>query len=227
MNSMKDNTTAHPASEYDKNIRKSIPCYEQFHEATINIVSSYIDAPTTWIDVGCGSGTFVEKAYEVFRTTKFILADPSAAMLDLARDKLNGKDRVAILKPTAAEELDLDERAEVISAIQSLHYLDADGRRRAVRNCHHLLRPSGMFITFENIRPLTGKGTDIGKRNWQDYEVRAGKSIEEARKHVDRLGVEFFPITIEEHLKLLREAGFSVVELLWYSYVQAGFYCIK
>jgi tRNA (cmo5U34)-methyltransferase len=227
INAMRDNTTAHSAAEYDRNIRKSIPCYDQFHEATINIVSSYMDAPTTWIDVGCGTGTFVERAYEVFRTTKFVLVDPSAAMLDLAKDKLSGKDRVAILGPTNAEHLDLDEQADVISAIQSSHYLDANGRRRAVRNCYHLLRPDGMFITFENIRPLTEKGTDIGKRSWQDYEIRAGKSKEEARKHVDRLGVEFFPITIEEHLRLLREAEFSVVELLWYSYVQAGFYCIK
>ena len=224
---MKDNTTAHPAAEYDRNIRKSIPYYDQFHEETINIVSSYLDAPTIWIDVGCGTGTLVEKAHEVFRTTKFVVADPSAAMLDLAKDKLSAKDRVEVLKPTTAEQLDLDEQVDVISAIQSLHYLDPNGRRQAVRNCHHLLRPGGMFITFENIRPLTDKGIDIGKRSWQDYEVRAGKSIEEARKHVDRLGVEFFPITIEEHLRLLREANFSVVELLWYSYVQAGFYCIK
>jgi len=224
---MKNNTTAHPAAEYDKNIRKSIPYYDQFHEATINIVSSYLDAPITWIDVGCGTGTFVERAYKIFRTTKFVLVDPSVAMLDLAKDKLSGKDRIEILGPTTAEQMDLNEQADVISAIQSLHYLDVKERCRAVRNCHHLLRPGGMFITFENILPLTEKGTDIGKRSWQDYEVRAGKSKEEARKHVDRLGVEFFPITIEEHLGLYREADFSVVELLWYSYVQAGFYCIK
>lgn len=34
-------------------------------------------------------------------------------------------------------------------------------------------------------------------------------------------------ITIEEHLTLLRNSGFRVVEILWRSYLQAGFYCIK
>jgi tRNA (cmo5U34)-methyltransferase len=104
MKSMKDNTTAHPAAEYDKNIRKGIPCYDQFHEATISIVSAYLDAPTFWVDAGCGTGTFVEKAYGVFRTTKFVLADPSPAMLKLVKDKINGKDRAAILGPTTDEQ---------------------------------------------------------------------------------------------------------------------------
>ncbi len=82
------------------------------------IVSSHTDAPTTWIDVGCGTGTFVQKAYEVFRTTKSILVDSSAAMLDWPREKLSGKDRVSILKPIKAEQLNIDEQADVITAIQ-------------------------------------------------------------------------------------------------------------
>jgi tRNA (cmo5U34)-methyltransferase len=222
-----DNTTAHPAGEYDKNIRKSIPFYDQFHEAAINVVAAYIHDPMIWIDVGCGTGTFVERAYDSFPTVEFIMTDPSAAMLDLAKAKLTGKNRATVLAPVTAEKLDIPKRADVVSAIQSLHYLDANGRKQAVQNCFHLLRKGGIFVTFENIKPLTDKGTEIGTSNWQGFEVRAGKSIDEARKHVQRSGVEFFPITVEEHLRLLREANFSVVELLWYSYVQAGFYCIK
>jgi len=45
--------------------------------------------------------------------------------------------------------------------------------------------------------------------------------------HLKRFNVEYFPINIEEHLSLLRKSGFSVVEMFWYSYMQAGFYCIK
>jgi len=42
-----------------------------------------------------------------------------------------------------------------------------------------------------------------------------------------RRGVEVFPITIEEHLKLLKECGFTSVNVLWQSYLQAGFWAIK
>jgi tRNA (cmo5U34)-methyltransferase len=222
-----DNTTAHPAGDYDRNIRKSIPLYDHFHEATIDLVSIVLPRPQVWVDVGCGTGTLVEKALCTFPTTEFIISDASAAMLELATEKLKGRDRVRVLEPVIAEELRFPKPADVVTAIQSLHYLNAERRKMAVMNCFRQMQKGGVFVTFENIRPLSDKGVEIGKEYWQRSEVKAGKSEEEARKHVHRLGVEFFPITIEEHLKLLREVRFETVEMLWYSYVQAGFYCIK
>ena len=34
-------------------------------------------------------------------------------------------------------------------------------------------------------------------------------------------------MTVEEHLNLMRESGFRVVELLWFSNMQAGFWGMK
>ena len=36
-----------------------------------------------------------------------------------------------------------------------------------------------------------------------------------------------FPITIEQHLEMLKNAGFKSVNILWVSYMQAGFWAIK
>jgi hypothetical protein len=35
-----DNATAHPASEYDQNVRKTIPYRDNLHEAAINLMRS-------------------------------------------------------------------------------------------------------------------------------------------------------------------------------------------
>jgi len=61
--------------------------------------------------------------------------------------------------------------------------------------------------------------------NRQRFQMERGKSA--AASHIKRFGVEYFPVSIEEHLSLLRETGFKSVELLWFSYLQAGFYAIK
>jgi tRNA (cmo5U34)-methyltransferase len=222
-----DNLTAHSASSYDDHVRESIPNYDAFHVETINLVAAYLRSPGLWLDTGCGTGTLVLKAYSQFPNTRFILADPSLSMLELAKLKLAGKERASILSPIETRHLDLLEKADVITAIQAHHYGGPDDRRASTRKCFDLLAQDGIFITFENIRPLTDAGTEIGKKYWQRYQERAGKSQEEARRHLNRFGKEYRPITVEEHLDLLRACSFKVVEILWYSYLQAGFYCIK
>jgi len=74
---------------------------------------------------------------------------------------------------------------------------------------------------------MTANGTEIGLTNWQCFQIGRGKSAEAAESHIKRFGIEYLPITVEEHLALLREAGFRLVELLWFSYMQAGFYAVK
>jgi tRNA (cmo5U34)-methyltransferase len=222
-----DNATAHSSSEYDQSVRKSIPYYDSFHEAAIDLVAVCKANPSIWIDTGCGTGTLVEKAYRLFPETRFFLSDPSPAMLKIAASKLSGRDRIVILPPVETKDMFIEEEADVITAIQSLHYQKPAERVRSVQNCYRLLKSGGVFVTFENIRPLTKRGIEIGKANWRRYEVSAGKSEEEAAKHIERFGVEYFPLTVEEHLDLLRRCNFSTVEILWYSYMQAGFYGMK
>lgn len=40
-------------------------------------------------------------------------------------------------------------------------------------------------------------------------------------------GVDYFPLTVGTHFELMRECGFQGVELIWMSYMQAGFMGIK
>ena len=69
----------------------------------------------------------------------------------------------------------------------------------------------GGYGVFIDVFPLDGLGNDA----------------EEVKRHIDRRGVEVFPITIEEHLTLLKKCGFTSVNVLWTSFLQAGFWAIK
>ncbi len=226
-----DNTTAHASDEYDEKVRSTIPYYDCFHQEAINIVKAAGIVPKVWLDTGCGTGTLVEKALKVFPKTRYILADPSPPMLKQAKKKLSryGPERVCFLKASTTQDLSLDDipKCDVATAIQSHHYSSKEERAKATRVCCEILRPGGIYITFENIKPATPEGIRIGKRCWKNFQESCGKDPLEAERHIERFGVEYFPITVEEHLSLLRKTGFSVVEILWHSHMQAGFYCIK
>ncbi|NLG04372.1 MAG: hypothetical protein GX567_11190 [Clostridia bacterium] len=57
--------------------------------------------------------------------------------------------------------------------------------------------------------------------------MEQGKSKEEAQAHLARCGVNYFPLTVRQHLKLLEETGFKQIHVFWYSYMQMGLYGIK
>ncbi len=221
----------HLASEYDAQVRSTIPYYDSFHDETIKLLKSMRLQPRIWLDTGCGTGTFAKKALLVFPNTSFILADPSREMLTIAKQKLKievAARKVKFLNPVPTQDLGgYKDRFDVITAIQSHHYLMPLDREKASYTCFDMLRTGGVYVTFENVRPMTRKGLYIGKEYWKQFQAENGKNKGAVQKHLERFDTEFFPITPEDHLLLLRRIGFSVVEFLWFSYMQAGFYCIK
>ena len=227
-----DNLTPHKASEYDVKVRQTIPFYETIHLEVMRLVGIIKPDVKCWVDTGCGTGHLVEQALAAFPKTQFIQADPSEAMLVQTRAHLAGTatNRVTILPPIGSAELMshlAPTTADVVTAIQCHHYMSQEGRLKALQSCLEVLRPGGLFVTFENVAPRTPEGVRFGLKGWKSFLIAQGRTEEEADKHLARYGTEFFPITVEQHLHLLTKVGFGAVELFWYSQMQAGFYAIR
>lgn len=217
------NTTAFSAQEYDKKIKQTLPYYEEFYKQIIDIVKSYFDNKISWLDVGCGTGKTAELGLEF--SNRFVLLDNSLDMLDTARKQINSDKAEFILK--SADDMDYENEFDVVTAVQVFHYLSADERRKAICKCYNALNSGGIFITFENFAPDTERGTKIYLNRWKEYQISQGKTEQESQKHISRYGNEYFPITIDEHKKLLKQCGFKATELLWCSCMQVGFIGIK
>lgn len=181
----------------------------------------------SWLEAGCGTGSLAEKILCLFPQTSVVAADPSGAMIDIAKEKLATFDRVEFIT-SGSEELNYPEDSfDVISAVLAHHYFDIPTRIKATENCFRMLKKGGVYITFESILPSTEKGENYGLSYWRNAQLSNGKSENDVTKHISRFGIEFFPISISSHLELLHKAGFSDVEICWVSGMQAGFYAIK
>jgi tRNA (cmo5U34)-methyltransferase len=228
---MSDNSTPHDASDYDREVSRTIPFYHSFHTETVDLVRTLYPDPTLWLDTGCGTGYLPEQALPVFPNTRFLLTDPAPAMLDQARARLARfpSEHICFLGVFSSEELPrvVFESPQVITAIQCHHYGGDKARKRATSACFRLLTEGGLYITFENIRPDTPKGIATGLDRWCRFQREAGRPGETVAEHRSRFGKSYFPITVAEHLDLLGATGFSFAEIFWLSYMQAGFYAIK
>lgn len=221
-----DNRSAFNVNMYDDNVRKVIPLYDEIYVQIFSLINTYFKNGTlSVLDTGCGTGTFGLKACKNLKLSELVLCDPSEKMLADAKNKLSGYSCQFIA--VGSEELDFDNRFDIVTAIQSHHYFDRASRKKAVKNCFNALKKGGLFICFENTAPLSEQGKDIMLRRLEDYQLGAGRSAEEVKSHSARYGKEFFPITINEQIDLLLDSGFQTAELFWHSYMQSGFYAIK
>lgn len=116
---------------------------------------------------------------------------------------------------------------QTITAIQVNHYLHIDERRIALSKCFEALKDKGIFISFENFAPFTDIGKSVYLEKWKRYQMEQGKSLQECNQHIERYGRDYFPISLSDHLELMRNCGFRVVEVLWLSNMQVGFWGMK
>lgn len=223
---MKDNSSAFNSTIYDSNINAVLPYYTEYNKQILDLADVLGLKKAKWLDTGCGTGNLAYQAAEKFDNVKFVLCDPSAEMLEAAKNKFAERNSVDF-RNISSQELDYDGEFDIVTAVQAHHYLSASERKRAVKNCYNALMEGGVFVTFENISMSTENSEKLAITRWKNYMLAHGRTEEQTVNHMKRRGTELFPITIDEHIKLLKEVGFKSADLLWSSYMQAGFFAIK
>jgi tRNA (cmo5U34)-methyltransferase len=191
----------------------------------IDVALASRPSPVRWLDTGCGPAALALLARSRC-AAEFTLADPSAAMLEIARGRHPDLSPEHFLQ-VPSEELPELPPFDVVTAIQCHHYGDEAARRRSVARCFARLAPGGAFVVTENVRAETEAGHAVQRARWADWQGRQGRDAPAVQAVLAREGTKFFPIRVSQHLRLLEEAGFSVVELFWRAYGQAGFLARK
>lgn len=222
---MKDNSSAFGSAEYDEKIRRTLPYYEDFFAQIIGTVKACGRQPKSWLDVGCGTGKTAVYVLKSFDLDRFVFCDNSKEMLDIAGERFSAENTEFLLSDV--RKLDFRNEFDVVTAVQVNHYFKAAERERAVRKCYDALKPKGIFISFENFAPNSELARELYLDRWKNFQLEQGRSPEQCGEHMGRYGREYFPITLSEQLGLMKDCGFKAAEILWLSYMQAGFVGIK
>lgn len=220
-----DNTTHMSAETYDRGIINTIPYYSEFFEQTFDVIEQCGFDKIRWLDLGCGTGTLTMAAIKRFDNPQFVMVDPSEKMLETAKEKLADYNARYILSDSMS--IDFSKCFDVVTAIQSHHYMHEEERKTATANVYRALRDGGIYISFENVVPEDNYVKNMELLRWARYQMGHGKTWEEAKAHISRCGVNYYPITVPEHIELLKNTGFKHVHVFWYSCMQMGIYGIK
>lgn len=220
-----DNTTPVNAAEFDKKVLSMMPYYDQFYVNALDVIKTYVSGSARWLDLGCGTGTLECMASEMFDDVSFVMLDISEAMLDQAKEKCAGLRTEYVCASSA--DIAYENEFDVVTAIQSHHYLHEEERKKAVEGAYKALKDDGIFVAFEIITVEDEAVNELEFKRWESYELAHGRSEEVVKEHLSRAGIAYFPITVEQHIQLLKQAGFRHVRVFWTAYMVMGIYGIK
>ena len=200
-------------SDLERGMAKRIVGYEDLMKKVSDIISEDVPDPRIWLDTGCGTGGLIRMNIGRFPKTQFVLADPSSDNIATAKQLMNGEQRcLYVTVPT--DRLNFgDSTLDAVTAMFCHHYYsDIEDRKKAISNCFRMLKKGGVFITAEHARR---EDQDSADREWISFMTGAGLPEEFASEMVSRRDREYFPLTESAYVELLKECGFSEIEVFW------------
>ncbi|AIC14574.1 putative methyltransferase [Nitrososphaera viennensis EN76] len=147
------------------------------------------------LDVGCGTGTFIEKLLQIYQHSSFVGVEPSEAAAHTAMEMAAGLPAVEILRETG-EAMNFENEFDLVYLGESLYA--ASDKQAIVSNCYRALKKGGAIAIVEGLLPDNNNKTS----NDDEGRLIMGMQVDFALQ-----GYRF--MTRNEIGALLKAAGFS------------------
>jgi tRNA (cmo5U34)-methyltransferase len=181
------------------------------------------------LDVGCGAGNYTLKLLEQLPNLAVTLIDLSQPMLDRARERVGRATagRITAVRGDIREVTLADEGFDIVLAAAVLHHLRTDREWRDVFTAfHRALRPGGSVWVFDLVESSIPAVQELMRRRYGEYLTRLKDEV--YRDHVFAyVEKEDTPRPLLFQLDLLRQIGFSQVEVLHKNVCFAAFGAVK
>jgi len=217
--------------------RAFTPERERQHAIITSLVASV--GPARVVELCCGAGDLALLLLESLPETRLLALDGSPAMLAETRTKCAAHgDRLQLEAFDLAEPAwrALEPAPDAIYSSLAVHHLDGPQKQVLFADLCGALRPGGIFVLADLIRPDSDAGWRIAAEDWDRAVERRSQAIygdDRAQRKFSELHWNYFwwpqdntfdhPSSVAEHMAWLRAAGFEAIEVHWLLAGQAIF----
>lgn len=201
------------ASRYDEQRGWIIPDFPGFYAAAVWAVSPVVREPSV-LDIGAGTGLLTGMLLSAFPGATVTLLDISEGMLDVARSRFRGVERVRFRTADYRYE-DLGGPFDAVCSALSVHHLEREEKRGLYRRILDALGRGGVFVNADEV---AGESEAIHRGNleyWDDFLRKGPLGDEEAGAVIRRREAFDRMERLSVQLGWLREAGFSDVDVVY------------
>jgi ubiquinone/menaquinone biosynthesis C-methylase UbiE len=119
----------------------------KFREKIVNAVEIKDDYKV--LDIGCGTGVFLELLKEKYPKTSVVGIDPDKQALSIATKRLSKYQDVRLVNGFA-EALPLDNQsADVVFSTLAFHHMPTDIKQKSINEIYRVLKPSGKLVIVD------------------------------------------------------------------------------
>ena len=212
------------AKEFDITIQKLIPYYDEMTSSLVSIIPFSKESAFSMMDLGCGTGTVSKAVKDSYPNVKVTCIDIAAGMLQIAMNKIGGN--VNCIQADF-NKFEFQEKYDLVISSLALHHLETDDDKFGFyKKIYSALNPKGIFI---NIDVVLGSDEDLQKvymEKWREFMAKSVTEEEINDKWLPNYYAEDRPIKLITHLDMLKNCGFTSVDIV-YKYFNYAVYCAK
>ncbi len=145
------------AEDYDQMAPLLVPKYEWLQQQMLELAGIAAMEEPAVVDLGGGSGRFIERVLEANAGATCTWVDSSEAFLAVARrrlDRYGSRVRYIVSKLEADWGSQVDGPADAICSMSAIHHLERAEKRELYARCRELLKPGGWFINTDEMKSL-------------------------------------------------------------------------
>lgn len=227
-------------ASYDSDMEVMHPLRAKMVQVALDILPMDPDSELRALDLGVGTGFFVQQLLSRCPHARVVAVDGAASMVELAQTRLG--DRAAQVDfrigdfRHLGELLSPQETFDVVISSYALHHLDGQEKVEIVRECVQRLRQRGWFLNAD----LVAAQSPVLEERYQALRIRGileRASSDDERFQNASITRQFLtdleeregdqPRALDQDLETLRNAGLTSVSAVWVEYREAVMVGIK
>jgi tRNA (cmo5U34)-methyltransferase len=193
-------------------------------DALVSVIPFSDEKTFSMIDLGCGTGTISQSVKSRFSNVKITCVDIAEKMLEIAKDKLDGN---IICIQADFNKFEFPEKYDLILSSLALHHLENDSDKFAFyEKIYSALNQNGIFINIDVVLGSDDALQDVYMKKWKEFMSKNVSDEEINSKWIPTYYAEDRPTQLTSHLDMLKNSGFSSIDVI-YKYFNYAVYIGK
>tara|TARA_B100000674_G_C37875032_1_gene931542 strand:+ start:108 stop:812 length:705 start_codon:yes stop_codon:yes gene_type:complete len=212
--------------KFDSHVEKSVPFYNISHDIVLGLSDYFLKKGSLCYDIGCSTGTLVEKIYKKNKEKKIKLIgldDSKAMILKASRKKIKNH---VVFKKTKIQDYKFL-KCDMVTSLYTIQFLQPKYRQKLFDKIYKSLNWGGAFILFEKIRGDDARFQDLLTFLYYDFKAKNGLKPNEILNKEISLRSVLEPYTIQANIDFMKRAGFKDIMPISQYLCFKGFLAIK